>query len=106
MVELVQGSSLLKHAFDIQEMVAPVSDKDMVLFLLIVTGKFVTYFVLLNLTSITSSSCDSHSISEEELSMPSELSYSWCSLLFLGSDGALLGVQAELITSLTSSFLL
>ena len=39
------GSSLSKHAFDIQEMVVPVSNKDMALFLLIITGKFVAYFV-------------------------------------------------------------
>ena len=59
------GSSLSKHAFDIQEMVVPVSNKDMVLFLLIVTVRFTAYFVLFNLTSIISSSHDSHSESEE-----------------------------------------
>ena len=32
------GSSLSKHAFDMQEMVSPVSNKDMVLFLLIELG--------------------------------------------------------------------
>ena len=32
------ASSLSKHTFDIQEMVVPVSNKDMVLFLLISTG--------------------------------------------------------------------
>ena len=45
------GSSLSKHDFDIQEMVAPVSKKDIVSLLLIVTVKFAAYFVLLNLTS-------------------------------------------------------
>ena len=49
-----------------QEMVAPVSNREMVLFLLIVTGKFAAYFILPNLTSIISSACDSHSESEEE----------------------------------------
>ena len=87
------GSSLSKHAFDIQEMVVPVSDKDIVLLLLIVTGKFVAYFVLLNLTSVIWFSHDSHSKSEEELSMLSELSESWCSLLFSGSGGVLLDVH-------------
>ena len=46
------GCSLLKHALDIHEIVAPVSNRDIVLFLLIVTGKFAAYFMLLNLTSI------------------------------------------------------
>ena len=87
------GSSLSKHAFDIQEMVAPVLNKDMVLFLLIVAGKFVAYFVLLNLTSIILSAYDSHSESEEVLSILSELYESWSSLIFLGSDGVLLDVH-------------
>ena len=38
--------------------------------------------------------------------MLSELSQSQCSLLFLGSDGAVLDVHVELITSLISSLLL
>ena len=67
-------------------MVAPVSNKEIVLFLLIVTGKLTAYFVLLNLTSIILFSLDSHSESEEESSMLSELSESWCSLLISGSD--------------------
>ena len=41
-----------KHVFDIQGMVASVSNNNIVLLLLIVTGKFAVYFVLLNLTSI------------------------------------------------------
>ena len=86
------GSSLSKQAFDIQEMVVPVSNKDTVLLLLIVTGKLVAYFLLLNLTSIISFSHDSHSESEEELSMLSELSETQCALLFSGSNGVLLGV--------------
>ena len=40
------GSSLSKHAFDIQEIV-PVANKDIVLLLLTVTGNIVVYFVLL-----------------------------------------------------------
>ena len=86
------GSSLSEHAFDIQEMVAPVSNKDMVLFLLTVTGKFAAYFISLNLTSIILSTHDSHFECKEESSILSELSESWCSLLFLGSDGVLLDV--------------
>ena len=34
------GCSLLKHALDIHEIVAPVSNRDIVLFLLIVIGQF------------------------------------------------------------------
>ena len=73
-----------KHTFDKQEMVVPVSNKDTVLVLSIVTGKFVAYFVLLNLTLIISFSFDIHSKSKEELRMLSELSESWCSLLVFG----------------------
>ena len=87
------GSSLSKYAFDIQDIVAPVSNKDIVFVLLIVTEKFVACFVLLNLNSVISFCHDSHSESEEESSMLSELSRSWCSLLFSGSDGVLLGVH-------------
>ena len=58
--------SLSKCAFDIQEIVAPMSNREMVLFSLIVTGKFAAYFMLLNLTSIISSACCSHSESDEE----------------------------------------
>ena len=46
------GSILSKHVFDIQEMAEPVSNKNIVLLLLIVTGKFAAYFVLLTLYSI------------------------------------------------------
>ena len=60
------GCSLSKHAFDIQEIVALVSNKEMVLVLLIVTGKFEAYFILLNLNSINLSAQDSHSVSDEE----------------------------------------
>ena len=42
------GSRLSKHAFDMEEMVAHVSNKNIVLFLLIVTRKFGAYFVLHN----------------------------------------------------------
>ena len=76
------GPSFSKHAFDIQEMVAPMSNKDIGSLLLIVTGKFAVYFVLLNLTSIISFSHDSHFESKEELSMLSELSESWCYCYF------------------------
>ena len=38
------GSGLSKHAFDMQNMVASVSNKDMTSFLLIVTEKFVGCF--------------------------------------------------------------
>ena len=100
------GSSLSKHDFDIQEMVVPVSNKDIVLLLLIVTGKFAAYFMLVNLTSIILFSLDSHSESEEELSMLSELSESRCSLLISGSESVVLYVCVELVISLTLSLLL
>ena len=75
-VSLGLGSSLSKHAFDIQEMVVPVLNRDIVSLLLIVTGKFVAYLVLLNLTLIILFSLDSHSESEKESSMLSEQSES------------------------------
>ena len=68
------GCSLSKHAFDIQEIVTPVSNREMVLFLFIVTGKFASYFILLNLTSIILSALDSHSESHEESRLLSGLS--------------------------------
>ena len=49
-------------------MVVPVSNKDIVSLLLNVTGKFVAYFVVFNLTSIISFSFDSHSKSKEKSS--------------------------------------
>ena len=91
-VSVASGSSLSKHAFDIQDIVAPVSNKDIVL-LLIVTGKFAVYLMLLNLTLMISFSHDSHSEFKEESGLLSELSESQCSLLFLGSDGVLLDVH-------------
>ena len=60
------GCSLLKHNLDIHEIVAPVSNRDIVMFLLMVTGKFMAYFILLSVTSIISSVHDSHSESDEE----------------------------------------
>ena len=67
------------------EMVAPVSNREMVLMLLIVTGKFAAYFILLNLTSIISSADDSHTESDEESSLLSRLSESRGSLISSGS---------------------
>ena len=68
-----------------QEMVAPVSNREMVLLLLIVTGKFAAYFILVNLTSIISSAYDSHSEADEESRLLSGLSKSWGSLISSGS---------------------
>ena len=82
-----------KHAFDMQEMVAPVSNREMVLLLLIVTGKFAAYFLLLNLTSIILSAHDSHSESEEESQLLSGLSESCGSLISSGSDFMFLDVH-------------
>ena len=86
------GCSLSKHAFDMQEMVAPVSNREMVLLLLIVTGKFAAYFMFLNLTLIILSACDSQSESEEESRLLSGLLESWGSLMFSGSDLVVLDV--------------
>ena len=49
-VSVVMGSNLSKHAFDMQEIVAPVLNKDIVQLLVIVTGKLAAYLVSLNLT--------------------------------------------------------
>ena len=68
-----------------QKMVAPVSNREMVLLLLIVTGKFAACFILFILTSIISLACDSHSESDEESRLLSRLSESWWSLSS-GSD--------------------
>ena len=68
-----------------QEMVASVSNREIVLLLLIVTGKFEAYFMLLNLTSIISSAHESYSESEEESMLLSRLSEPWGSLSS-GSD--------------------
>ena len=68
------GCSLSKHTFDIQEIVAPVSNREMMFFLLIVTGKFAAYFILLSLTSVIKSACISHSESDEESRLLSGLS--------------------------------
>ena len=54
----------------------PVSNRDIVSLILIVTEKFLVYFVLPNLNLIILFSCDSHFESEEESSMLSELSAS------------------------------
>ena len=83
---LVWGPVCQKHAFNLQEMVASVSSRDVVLFLLIVTGKFAAYFILLSLNSVISSACDSHSESEEQSRILSELVESQFSLLSLVLD--------------------
>ena len=100
------GSSLSKHVFDIQEMVAPVSNKDMILLLVTVTGKFATYFVVLNFTSLISFSFVSHSESKEESSMLLWVSESWFSLLFSSSEMGLLDVCVEVVILLMSLLLL
>ena len=50
-ISVVLGSISSKHDFDIPDIVVPVSNKDFLL-LLILTGNFMAYFVLLNLTLI------------------------------------------------------
>ena len=86
------GCSLLKYALNIHEIVVPVSNRHIVLFLLIVTGKFMTYFMLLSLTLIILSVHDSHSESDEGSKLLSGMSESWGFLGSAGSDFVLLGV--------------
>ena len=50
------GSNLSKHVSDMQEIVAPVLNKDIIWLLLTLTGKLATYLLLLSLTSIISCS--------------------------------------------------
>ena len=78
--------SLLKHASDTHEIVTPVSNRDIVVFVLIVTGKFMAYFMLLNLTLIILSVHDSHSKSDEETRLLSGLLESRGSLISSDSD--------------------
>ena len=59
------------------EIVVFVSNRDIVSFLLTVTGEFMAYFMLLNSTSIILSVCDSNSESDEESRLLSGLSQSW-----------------------------
>ena len=94
MFELVLGLVVIcqKILFDIQEMIAPVSNREMVLLSLIVTGKFVAHFILLNLTSIISSAHNSHSGSEEESMLLSGL-WESCGYLSSGSDLLVLGAH-------------
>ena len=87
------GCILSKHALGIHEIVVPVSNRDIVLFLLIVRGKFTAYFMMLNLTLIISSVCNSHSESDEELKLLSGLWESWWSLVSSGSDFVFLDVH-------------
>ena len=67
-------------------MVTPVLNREMVLFLLIVTGKFAAHFILFSLTSIISSAHDIHSKSDEESRLLSGLLEPWGSLTSSGSD--------------------
>ena len=97
------GYSLSKHAFNIHKIVTSVSNRDIVLFLLIVTGKFMAYFMLLNMTSIILSVCDSHSESDKESILLSGLSELWGSLVSSGSQIVHLVVHVCLVISLTWS---
>ena len=99
------GLNLSKYAFDIQEMVAYVLNREMVLLLLIVMWKFVAYFIFLNLTSMISSTCNSHPESEEESMILSRLSES-CGSLSSCSILVVLSVHIWPIISFTWSFVL
>ena len=90
--------SLLKLVLDIHEIVASVSNRDKVFFLIIVTGKCVAYFMLLNLTLIISLVYGSH---YEELILLSGLSEPWVSLVSSGSDCVFLDVHVCPVISLT-----
>ena len=97
------GCSLLNRALDTREIVAPVSNRDIVLFLLMVTGEFMVYFMLLNMTLIISSVCDSHSESDEDSKLLLGLSESWGSLVSSGFDFVLLDVHVFPVIVLTWS---
>ena len=86
------GCNLLKHTFDTQDMVASVSNREMALLLLVITGKFAAYFILLNLTSIISSVHDSQSELEEDLMLLSSL-LELCGSISSGFELVVLGVN-------------
>ena len=67
-------SSLSKQVFEIQNIVAPVSNNDTVSLLLTLTWKLAAYLLSLSLTSTISCSCNSHSESQAESEMQLELS--------------------------------
>ena len=89
------GYSLLKHALDIHEIVAPVSNRDIVLLSSIVTGKFVAFFMLLDLTLIILLVCDNHSESDEESRLLSGLLELWGPSISSGSDFVFLDVSVS-----------
>ena len=95
------GCSLSKHAIDMQEIVAPIPNREMVSFSLIVTGKFTAFVMLLNLTSMILSAHDSHSETDKESKLLSGLSESWGSLISSGSDFVFLDAHVSPIISLT-----
>ena len=95
------GCSLSKKVFDIHEIVAPASNRDIVLFIFIATGKSVAYFMLLNLISIISSVCDSLSEFNEESRLLSGLLESLGSLISFKFQFCVLDVHACPIISLT-----
>ena len=98
------GSSLSKHAFDMQDIVAPVSNNDFVWLLLTLTGKLAAYLLLLSLTSIISRSLDSYSESEAESKLISELSTSVSHIVLSLSVGIIWRLLVSEVISLTLSF--
>ena len=71
-------------------MVAPVSNRENVLFLLTVMGKFAAYLTMLNLTSILLSAHDSHSEPDEESKLLSGAVRVMGSSISSGSDSVFL----------------
>ena len=97
------GSSMSKHAFDMQEIMAPVLNKDIIWLLLTLTAKLAAYLLLLSLTFIILCSWDRHPESEAEPTLLSELSIS----LLSGVSSVLvcvsLGEQVSEVFLFTSS---
>ena len=100
---LAWGFSLSKHALDIHEIFVPVPNRIIVLFLLIVPGKIMAYFMFHSEASIISSVLDSHSESDEESKLLSGLSELCWSLVSSGFDFVLLDVCVCPVISLTWS---
>ena len=84
-----------------QDFVVPISNKDTVSLLLILTGKLAAYLLSLSFTFIILYSCDSRLESEAESKMQSELSMSVFTGLLSGSVVTCWGVQVLEVISFT-----
>ena len=94
------------HDLHIHEIVAPVSNREIVLLWFMVIGKFATYFTSLMMTLITLSVCDCHSESDEVLKLLLGLLESWWSTKFSVSNFGTFKLTRLAFTSLTCLVLL